>query len=143
MEHYYLATQYRWKCKACKRQFSIKVGSIFEDSPLPLDKWLVAMWMIANCKNGISSYELARDLKITQESAWSCSREYGRPCKTKSFGKKLCGEIEADETFIGGKAIVAAVLERHEEIRATVVEKRRKPQLQSLVRENVASGPTD
>src|SRR6185312_3415350 len=68
--HYWLATQKRWKCKACSKQFSVKVGTIFEDSALPLSAWLPAMWMIANCKNGVSSYELARDLGITQKSAW-------------------------------------------------------------------------
>ena len=69
-EHYYLATQKRWKCKACKKQFSVKVGTIFEDSPISLDKWLMALWMLVNCKNGISSYEVGRDLGITQKSAW-------------------------------------------------------------------------
>src|SRR5271165_5363972 len=69
-EHYYLKTQRRWKCKVCYKQFSVKVGTIFEDSPLPLDKWLCAMWLIGNCKNGISSCEVAKDLGITQKSAW-------------------------------------------------------------------------
>jgi transposase-like protein len=68
----YLATQRRWKCKSVhpKQQFSVKQGSIFEDSPLGLDKWLPAAWMVTNCKNGISSYELSRDLKVTQRTAW-------------------------------------------------------------------------
>ena len=68
----YLAKQRRWQCSARhpKRQFSVKVGTIFEDSPLGLDKWFAAIWMVANCKNGISSYEMARDLGITQKSAW-------------------------------------------------------------------------
>src|ERR1700682_6419596 len=65
-EHYHLKTQRRWKCKACRKQFSVKVGTIFEDSPLGMDKWMAAAWMIANCKNGISSYEIARNLGITQ-----------------------------------------------------------------------------
>jgi transposase-like protein len=69
-EHYYLATQRRWKCKDCGRQFSVKLGTIFEDSPLPLDKWLCALWMLVNCKNGVSSYEIHRALGITQKSAW-------------------------------------------------------------------------
>lgn len=69
-KHYYLATQRRWKCKECGRQFSVKLGTIFEDSPLPLDKWLAALWMLVNCKNGISSYEVGRALGITQKSAW-------------------------------------------------------------------------
>ena len=69
-EHYYLATQKRWKCKKCSKQFSVKVGTIFEDSPISLDKWLAALWMLVNCKNGISSYEVGRDLGLTQKSAW-------------------------------------------------------------------------
>lgn len=71
-EQYYLATQKRWKCKngKCGKQFSVKVGTIFEDSPIGLDKWLMAMWMIAACKNGISSYEIHRAIGVTQKSAW-------------------------------------------------------------------------
>src|SRR5882757_6855212 len=69
-EHYYLAKQKRWKCKECYKQFSVKLNTIFEDSPLGLDKWLVALWMLVNCKNGISSYEVSRDLGISQKSAW-------------------------------------------------------------------------
>ncbi|HET9364249.1 MAG TPA: IS1595 family transposase, partial [Candidatus Angelobacter sp.] len=69
-EHYYLKTQKRWKCKDCNRQVSVKLGTIFEDSALGLDKWLLAMWMIANCKNGVSSYEIHRAIGVTQKSAW-------------------------------------------------------------------------
>src|SRR5215469_500404 len=71
-EHYYLASQRRWKCKnpKCYKQFSVKLGTLFEDSPITLDKWLAALWMLVNCKNGISSYEVGRDLGITQKSAW-------------------------------------------------------------------------
>src|SRR5690242_15690078 len=69
-DHYYLKTQRRWKCKECYRQFSVKLGTIFEESPISLDKWLIALWMLVNCKNGVSSYEVARDLGITQKSAW-------------------------------------------------------------------------
>ena len=65
-DHYYLKTQRRWKCKECYKQFSVKLGTIFEDSPLSLDKWLIALWMLVNCKNGISSYEVARDLGVSQ-----------------------------------------------------------------------------
>ena len=67
---YRLSTRPLWKCRACKKQFSVKVGSIFEDSPIGLDKWLPAMWMLVNCKNGVSSYEIARDIGVTQKSAW-------------------------------------------------------------------------
>jgi transposase-like protein len=71
-ENYWLQIQKRWKCKGsqCRKQFSVKVNTIFEDSPIALGKWLVAIWMLANCKNGISSYELHRDLGITQKTAW-------------------------------------------------------------------------
>jgi transposase-like protein len=69
-EPYYLKTQKRWKCRSCHRQFSVKVNSIFEDSPVSLTKWLPALWLLVNCKSGISSYELARDLKVTQKTAW-------------------------------------------------------------------------
>jgi transposase-like protein len=69
-EHYYLKTQKRWKCKECYKQFTVKLGTIFEASPISLDKWLLALWMLVNCKNGVSSYEVARALGITQKSAW-------------------------------------------------------------------------
>ena len=69
-EHYFLKTRRVWKCKDCKKQFSVKIGSIFEDSAIPLSKWLPAMWMLVNCKNGISSYELGRAIGVTQKSAW-------------------------------------------------------------------------
>src|SRR5687768_3566203 len=69
-ESSFLSTRRVWKCKACKKQFSIKIGTLMEDSPLGLDKWLCAMWMIANCKNGISSYEIHRAIGVTQKSAW-------------------------------------------------------------------------
>ena len=69
-EHYFLKTRRVWKCRDCRKQFSIKVGTIFEDSPISLSKWLPAVWMLVNCKNGISSYELSRALGVTQKSAW-------------------------------------------------------------------------
>src|SRR5664280_2277782 len=69
-EHYYLAKQRRWKCRECWKQFSVKLGTVFAESPISLDKWLVALWLLTNCKNGISSYELAKDLGISQKSAW-------------------------------------------------------------------------
>jgi transposase-like protein len=99
----FLQTRLMWKCLDCKKQFSVKVGSIFEDSPIGLDKWLCAMWLIANCKNGVSSYEVARDLGVTQKSAWFILHRIRHAMHTVTF-KKLSGQIEADETFIGGKA---------------------------------------
>src|SRR5581483_4204445 len=104
-EHYYLKTQKRWKCKKCGRQFSVKVGTIFEDSPIPLDKWLTALWMLVNCKNGVSSYEIARDLGITQKSAWFVLHRLRLALKDRSFTKLGggSGPVETDETFIGGQ----------------------------------------
>jgi len=102
-EHSYLKTRRLWKCKACKRQVSVKVGSIFEDSAIPLDKWLAAMWMIANSKNGVSSHEMARSLGITQKSGWFLLHRVRLAMQTGTF-EKLDGEIEVDENFIGGKA---------------------------------------
>lgn len=90
--------------KKCMKQFSVKVGTIFEDSPLPLWKWLVAVWSIANCKNGISSLELGRALGVTQKTAWFMGHRIRLAMRTRSF-RKLNGEVEGDETFIGGRAI--------------------------------------
>src|ERR1039458_1522620 len=99
----FLTTRLMWKCLDCKKQFSVKVGSIFEDSPLGLDKWLCAMWMIANDKNGVSSYEIARGIGITQKSAWFMLHRIRDAMRIGTFAK-LAGEVEVDETFIGGKA---------------------------------------
>jgi transposase-like protein len=102
-EHYYLKTQKRWKCKDCNRQFSVKLGTIFEDSPLGLDKWLLAMWMIANCKNGVSSYEIHRAIGVTQKSAWFMLHRIRVAMKSGSILKlgSEGGPVEADETFVG------------------------------------------
>src|SRR5437868_12430491 len=101
----YLANQRRWKCRAkhARQQFSVKVGTIFEDSPLGLDKWLPAVWMITNDKNGISSYEVARALGITQKSAWFMMHRIRLAMQRGGFDK-MAGEVEVDETYIGGKA---------------------------------------
>jgi len=102
-EHYFLKTRRIWKCRACKKQFSIKVGTIFEDSPISLSKWLPAMWMLVNCRNGISSYELARAIGVTQKTAWFMLHRIREAMKTDSFDK-MDGEVEVDEAYIGGKA---------------------------------------
>ncbi|MBZ5646214.1 MAG: IS1595 family transposase [Acidobacteriia bacterium] len=104
-EHYYISTQQRFKCKACRHQFSVKQGSIFEDSPIPLSKWLIATWMLANCRNGVSSYEIARATGVTQKSAWFMLHRLRLAMRNRS-GFKLGGpgsECEADETYVGGK----------------------------------------
>jgi transposase-like protein len=99
----FLKTRRIWKCRDCRKQFSVKVGTVFEDSPLGLDKWLPALWMLANCRNGISSYELARHLSVTQKTGWFMLGRIRAAMKTKSF-KKLGGVVEIDETFVGGLA---------------------------------------
>jgi transposase-like protein len=105
---YYLKTAKRWKCRECRIQFSVKRGTIFEDSPISLTKWLPAMWLLVNCKNGISSYELHRDLGVSQKSAWFMLHRLRLVVKAPDLGFKMGsnegGEVEADETFIGGKA---------------------------------------
>ena len=163
-EHYYLATQKRWKCKKCDRQFSVKVGTIFEDSPIPLDKWLTALWLLVNCKNGISSYEVASDLGITQKSAWFVLHRLRLALKDRSF-KKLgggSGPVEVDETFIGGnlhnmhrekrsrysikggskgKTIVQGLLDRDaRKVRAQVVPNVKRETLQNQVLDAVKYG---
>jgi transposase-like protein len=99
----YVKTRRTWTCLECRKQFSVKVGTIFEDSPIPLNKWLCAMWLIGNCKNGVSSYEIARDLKVTQKTAWFMLHRI-RYAMHHGTINKMSGTIEADETFIGGKA---------------------------------------
>lgn len=93
----------RLQCRDCRKKFSFKTGTIFEDSPLGLDKWFVAVWSIANCKNGISSHELGRVLDVTQKTAWFMLHRIREAMKTGTF-TKLKGEVETDETFVGGEA---------------------------------------
>jgi transposase-like protein len=117
-EHSYLSTRRLWKCKSCRKQFSVKVGTIFEDSPIPLDKWLVAIWMIANSRNGVSSHELARSVGLTQKSAWFVLHRVRLAMQTGTF-VKAAGHVEVDETFIGGKARNMHVKERKRKIKGT------------------------
>lgn len=159
-DHSFISTRRVWKCRECRKQFSAKVGTIFEDSPLGLDKWLVAIWLIANAKNGISSWELHRALGITQKSAWFVLHRIRLAMQTGSF-TKLKGEVEVDETFIGGKArnmhadkraekihgrgacgkaIVIGVLERGGEVRTKVIPNTRKKTVQAEVRQHVEPG---
>ena len=101
----FVASRRIWQCKTRHdhAQFSIKTGTIFEDSPISLDKWLLAMWMMANCKNGVSSYEISRATGISQKSTWFMLQRI-RLAMQGEDGGKLGGEVEVDETFIGGKA---------------------------------------
>src|SRR5437867_2589878 len=101
----FISTRKVWKCKHCaeKAQFSVKVGTVMEDSPISLDKWLCAFWLIANAKNGISSYELARSLGVTQKTAWFLLHRIRLAMQDGSF-VTFKGQVEADETYIGAKA---------------------------------------
>jgi transposase-like protein len=104
--HYWLAKQMRWKCAACRKQFTAKTGTVFEDSPISLDKWLIGIWLVANCKNGISSYEIARHVGVTQKSAWFMLHRIRYALANGSlemFGGPESGPVEVDECFIGGK----------------------------------------
>src|SRR5437016_2711465 len=94
----------RWHCreKHDAPQFTLKTGTIMEDSPIGLDKWMMAMWMLANCKNGISSYEIHRAIGVTQKTAWFMLHRIRAAMKARSFDKKLAGIVEADECHIGG-----------------------------------------
>ena len=100
------ARLYRCYEKHPKQKFSLKIGTVFEDSPVPLEKWLPATWLLANCKNGISSYEIASDIGVTQKSAWFMMHRIRLAMQTGTFAKMggPGSEIESDETFVGGKA---------------------------------------
>src|SRR5260370_27647269 len=103
-EHYYLKTQKRWKCKECYKQFTVKLGTVFEDSPISLTKWLPALWMLCNCRNGISSYALSRGLGISQKAAWFMLQRLRLGLQDDFFGSTLGGGVEAAEPCIGIKA---------------------------------------
>jgi transposase-like protein len=102
-EHSFVSTRGIWKCKGCKSSFSLKVGTIFEDSPLGWDKWLPAVWLIANSKNSVSSHELGRALGVTQKTAWFMLHRIRDAMQTRTF-TQLSGTVEVDETYIGGEA---------------------------------------
>lgn len=157
----FLENQQRWECKGkhSRRQFSVKVGTIFEDSALSLDKWLIALWMEANSKNSVSSYELADTLGITQKSAWFMQQRIRLAMQTGSFTKPLSGQVEVDETFIGGKArnmhpgkrkakgsgtvgkaVVMGLLERKGEVRTQVVSNTKRVTLVPEVMKHVEPG---
>src|SRR5258707_15077305 len=161
---FFLSTRKIWKCKAKheKQQFSVKVGTVLEDSPIALDKWLCAFWLIANCKNGISSYELAKDIGITQKSAWFMLHRIRLAMQDGSI-EKFSGRVEADETYIGGaarfmhknrktgkrgmvgKTAVLGLLEREagdkpSRVRCKVMKRVRTRELDPEVRANVEKG---
>lgn len=160
----FLGKQQKWQCKSAhkQRQFSVKVGTIFEDSPLGLDKWLPAVWMIVNNKNGKSSYEMAKDLGVTQKTAWFMEHRIRLAMQSGSFLKKLGGHVEVDETYIGGKArnqhrsvrerrlrggrgmegkvAVMGLLERHGEVRTAVLCNTKRTPLHSEIQKHVEHG---
>jgi len=161
----FLRNQRRWQCatKHPRRQFSVKVGTIFEDSPLGLDKWLPVAWLLVNCKNGVSSWEIHRDIGVTQKTAWFMLHRLRLAMQDERYGGKLGGDIEIDETFIGGKARnmhkdrkarllqgkgggtsgkigVQGILQRGGKIRAAVIEDEKLVTLMPNVRENVERG---
>jgi transposase-like protein len=162
----FIKTRRMWFCYGCKKQFTLKVGTIFEDSALGLDKWMTAMWMLVNCRNGISSYEIARTLGITQKSAWFMLQRLRQALQEKSI-VKLGGpgsEVEVDETFIGGKArnmhkskklrlghgigmqgghgkaIVMGILERDGKVTARVVPDRKTAALKTVIEDVIDRG---
>jgi transposase-like protein len=154
----HITSRRMFQCKSCRKQFSVKVDTIFEDSPLGLDKWFVAVWCIANAKNGISSCELARAIGVTQKSAWHMLHRVREAMAAKSF-KKVIGEIESDESFIGGKrrnkhkdkkgepnagyagkAVVHGILKRGTEVRCAVVKDVKGPTLRARLNEHVELG---
>jgi transposase-like protein len=106
-KHAFLKSRRIWECYGCKKQFSLKVGTIFEDSAIALDKWMMVMWMLSNCKNGVSSYEISRSIGVTQKSAWFMLHRIREAMKDDSIGKMGSGEggeVEVDEAYVGAKA---------------------------------------
>ena len=102
-QSYYLPSGKVWKCRACARKYSLKVGTLFEDSPISLCKWICAVWLIVNAKNGISSYEIHRAIGVTQKTAWFMLQRIRLGLQNGSF-LELDGHVEVDETWIGGRA---------------------------------------
>lgn len=159
-KHSFIKTRRVWFCYDCKKQFTLKIGTVFEDSPITMDKWMTAFWMLSNCKNGISSMEVHRAIGVTQKTAWFMLHRIRKAMQTKNYIGKLSGRVEVDETFIGGKArnmhrsrarkmnlrgqgnkaVVVGMLERGGEVRAHVVPERDKRTLGPIVRENVNPG---
>lgn len=163
----FISTRRIWECKSKheKRQFSVKVGTIFEDSPIALDKWLASIWLIANAKNGVSSYELHRALGVTQKTAWFMLHRIRLAMQSDDFGM-MGGVVEVDETFVGGRAkfmhkdkraskihgsaragktAVMGLLERHgpdghSRVRAKIVKGTSRGDLIPVIQKNVATG---
>lgn len=167
-KHSFVKTRKLWFCYGCKKQFTVKVKTIFEDSPIGLDKWMIAVWMLISCKNGISSYELGRTIGVTQRTAWFMNQRIRKALHRGSFGTIKIGggtpesEVEVDETFVGGlaknmhksrrnkydmkgwhhgKTVVQGMLDRDlRQVRAQVVPNTSREVLQNEVLRNVKHG---
>jgi transposase-like protein len=167
-QHSFVKTRRIWFCKGCKQQFSVKVGTIFEDSALGLDKWMTAVWMIVNAKNGVSSYEIARSIGVTQKSAWFMLHRIREAMRNGSFvkmGGSDQGPVEIDETFVGpnpqrmhasrrlklqkaitqrtNKVAVMGMLDREtRQVRANVIPNVKRETLQNAILNNLEGGST-
>jgi transposase-like protein len=167
-KHSFIKTRKIWFCYDCKKQFTVKVKTVFEDSAIDLGKWMIAVWMLVSCKNGISSYELGKAIGVTQRTAWFMNQRIRKALHRGSFGNttKLGGpdtELEADETFVGGltknmhkdrklklvqkggvhggKTVVQGILDRNlRQVRATVVPNVTRETLQSVLLKNIKYG---
>ena len=156
---YHFADQRNHKCGDCRKRFSIRVGTIFEDSKLSLRKWMLAIWLITSHKKGIASTQLAKDIGVTQKTAWFINHRLRYEIKTQSFNRKLKGEVESDETYVGGKeknkhawqrtggkqggkgkAAVLGILERNGELRTGVTPNLSAKSVQTVIRDNVETG---
>ena len=161
-EPMFLKSRRIWKCRAtkCRKQFSVKVGTVLNESPIGLDKWMTTMWMVCNCRNGVSSCEIARDLGVSQKTAWFMLHRIRETMQDKT-ATKLAGEVEVDESFIGGKsrnmhakrraevitgtggkdkAIALGMVERGGNVRTFAVPNRRKHELHGKIRQHVKAG---
>ena len=158
---YHFSDRKTFKCGECRQRFSIKVGTIFEDTKLPLRKWFMAIWLITNHPKGVASTTLAKDLKITQKSAWFVLHRLRHAARTKSFSAPLKGTVEVDETYVGGKeknkhasqrtgdtkggkgkAVLLGVVERDGELRTAHVTDTKGTTVKEVISENVEKGST-